>query len=69
MNFLYQDTTNGRILVHSEKRSDPRTGRQIYVLQGIRMGSGAILHEEVFHDWNSYSRRYDYLVSVVLPMG
>jgi hypothetical protein len=69
MEFLYQDATNGKVLVHSEKRIDPRTGQQIYVLQGIRMGSGEVFREEVFHDWNSYSRRYDFLVSVALPMG
>lgn len=61
MNFLYEDVYNNRYLVHSERRG------QYYVLQLINRYTGAVTKEQQFADWNSYSRQYD-MLRTMLPV-
>jgi hypothetical protein len=68
MQFIYEDmpSASGQFVAHSE--IDDRGATKIYVLQLINCLSGAVVHQEQFSNWNSYSQRVDMLRTVVLPM-
>ncbi len=57
MGFLYPDVRCGNMAVHSEMRGGG------YLLQFIR--NNVVVQQQLFHDWDAYSRRYDLTMTML----